>query len=253
MLNSVTFSCTALKPGKRGLIKKDEDGYYRVILSALNAYNSSGEFYEYEGAKKLFERSSSLMRRIHRGSLYGELGHPKWLPGMSEDDYARRIMQIYEDRVCCHIRSIDLIFDKYKDERGRPIIGVEGLIAPSGELAHVLERALVNPHNNVAFSIRSFTENTATFTGVKKVLRNVITYDAVLEPGMSLAEKYNSPSLESLEEKRFSRHTLERAYFTSEIGHSNPSMESAKMNADELFKSLGWVNSNESQPSYLKW
>lgn len=254
MLNSVSFTCTAMNGlNKVGLIKPDSDGYYRVVLGALNVYNSSGEYYAYEGAKHLFERSSSLMRRVARGALRSENGHPKWLPGMSEDEYARRIMQIYEERVCAHIRQVDLVFDKYKDDKGRRIIGIEGLVRPDGELGYVLENALKNPHHNVAFSIRSFTENIRSYTGVTKILKSIITWDLVTEPGIPIAEKYYSPSLESLTEKKFSRNTLERAYYSKDTNTNSPSMESVKMNAAELFHSLGWVNSDESQPSYLKW
>lgn len=254
MLNSVTFSCTRLNgTNKVGLLKPDSDGYYRVVLGALNCHNSSGGYYPYEPAKRLFERSSSLMRRIERGALRAENGHPVWETGMSQTQYANRIMQIYEKRVCAHIRQVDLVFDKHKDDRGRPIIAIEGLVAPAGELGYVLEKALANPHENIAFSIRSFTNDVESYIGLQKNLINIITWDFVGEPGISVAEKYRSPSLESYEDKVFSRSTLERAFSNNEITYSNPSMESAKMNADELFRSLGWVNSNESQPSYLKW
>ena len=255
MFNKVSFTCTSLKPNKVGLIKPDSQGYYRVCVGALNAYNSVGEYYEYEGAKELFDRSSSLMRRISRGALSGENGHPKWLPGMTEDDYARRIMQIYEDRICVHFKQIDLVFDKYTDERGRKIIGIEALITPGGELGYVLENDLKNPNANIAFSIRSFTENIPTFNGVKKILKNIICFDKVTEPGISLAEKYNSPALESLEEKTFSRTTLERAYSNDNIVKTlSPfGMESVKMNAEELFTSLGWNHSSHQTPSYFNW
>lgn len=254
MLNSITYSCTALNgSNKVGLLKRESDGYYRVVLGALNAYNSANELYAYEPAKRLFERSGALMRRIERGALRAENGHPKMLPGMNDNSYAQRIMQIYEDRVCAHIKSVDLVFDRYKDKNNRPIIGIEGLITPDGELAHVVERALQNPNHNVAFSIRSFTENIPTFTGMTKILRNIITWDFVGEPGIREAEKYFSPSLESLEEKKFSRNTLESAFNDKSDSFSTPSMESARMNADDLFRSLGWSNSNESKPGYLNW
>lgn len=257
MFNSVSFTCTAMNGmNKVGLLKPDEQGYYRVVLGALNCYNSQNEYYEYEGAKTLFERSGSLMRRIGRGALRSENGHPKLLPGMTEDDYARRIMQIYEERVCAHIKQIDLVFDKYKDpQTGKRCIGVEGLIAPAGELGYVLENALKNPNENIAFSVRSFTENIPTFTGVRKIMRQLITYDFVGEQGIHIADKYHSPALESLEEKKFTRSTLESAYYGSQAKQnlSPVSVESVKLSADELFRSLGWVNSNESNPSYLKW
>lgn len=256
MFNNVTFECTALKnTNKVGLLKPDDQGYYRVVLGALNTYNSAGEYYEYEGAKELFQNSSSLMRRISNQALTGENGHPKREPGMSDDDYARRIMQIYENRVCVHIKQVDLVFDKYRDEQGRRIIGIEGLVIPSGELGYVLENDLKNPNRNIAFSIRSFTENIPTFTGVKKILRNIVCWDFVGEMGISLANKFHSPALESLGETKFSRTQLEHAYFNhANTGLSQSvSQESVRLNAQELFHSLGWVDSKSSNPSYLRW
>lgn len=256
MSNRVSFTCTALGgTHKKGLIRQEEDGYYRVILGALNVYNASSEYYEYEGAKELFKASSSLMRRVKRGALRAENGHPKWLPGMSEDEYAQRIMQIYENRVCAHIKQVDLVFDTYKDEAGRPIIGIEGLVAPAGELGYVLEKALNNPNENIAFSIRSFTENIPTYRGIKKILRNIISWDYVGEQGISLADKYHSPTLESLVEKKYTRAELERAYYGSEtsLSETSVSQESVKLNADELFRSLGWSFNSREKPSYFKW
>lgn len=255
MSNTVSFTCTALNgSNKVGKIKREADGYYRVVLGALNAYNSVGELYPYEGAKDLFNSSSALMRRVERGALRSENGHPKWLPNMSEDQYARRIMQIYEDRVCAHIKRVDLVFDKYRDDRGRTIIGIEGYVAPAGELGYVLEKALDNPNENVAFSIRSFTENIPTYTGMNKILRNVITWDFVGEPGIAQAEKYFSPTLESLEEKKFNRTTLERAYYyPNDSKDTSVSTESIRLGADDLFKSLGWVNPSTAKPSYFNW
>jgi len=256
MLNKITYSCTALNglnKKKQGLLKQEADGYYRVVLGALNAYNSIGDLYPYEPAKALFEASGALKRRIARGALRAENGHPKWEPAMSEEQYACRVMEIRESRVCAHIKQIDLVFDKYRDEKGRPIIGIEGYVAPSGELGYVLEKALVNPNENIAFSIRSFTENIPTFSGVHRVLKNIVTWDYVGEPGIAQAEKYYSPALENKEDKVFNRATLEHAFYNQSPGFKSASMESVRLNADELFQSLGWVSSNESKPSYLKW
>lgn len=255
MLSSVTYSCTALNgTNKVGLLKQLDNGYFRTVLGGLDVFNSSNELYPYKEAAELFERSGALQRRIARGALRAENGHPKFVTGMTNDDYANRIMNIHEDRVCAHISKIELVFDEIKDDKGRPIIAIVGDVAPAGELSYVLEKALKNPNENIAFSIRAFTEDRSTFKGRIRILRNIITWDYVGEPGIGIAEKYNSPSLESLEERIFSRSDLERVSRNLSNGPRNIATENARMNADELFRSLGWdMRTNDQRPKYLGW
>ena len=58
MSNRATYSCTALLgTNKAGVLKPDAEGYYTVVLGALNFYNSAGDFYPYESAKKNYSVS----------------------------------------------------------------------------------------------------------------------------------------------------------------------------------------------------
>lgn len=251
MLNSVSYSCTALSGmNKVGKIKQEADGYYKVILGGLNVFNSSGQLYPYEPAKQLFETSGVLQRRIKRGALRAENGHPKKTGNMSNADYVSRLLNIYEGRVCAHIKQIDLDFNAVKDDKGRPIVAIVGHVAPAGELGYVLEKALQNPNENVAFSIRAFTDDRDTYTGTIRILKNIVTWDYVGEPGIAVAEKYYSPTLESLDFQTFSRGDMERA--VRDMNKTSVATESAKMNAQELFQTLGWVDQN-AQPSFMQW
>ena len=46
MSQRATFSCTSLMgTNKAGVLKPDENGYYTVVLGALDVYNSAGDFY----------------------------------------------------------------------------------------------------------------------------------------------------------------------------------------------------------------
>ena len=160
MSNSVRFACTSLAgTNKVGNLKKDENGYYEVVVGALNVFNSAGQFYVYEQAKQLFESSSQLMRRVSRGSLRGEYGHPKMLPGMSNEQFANRVMSIHEENTCCHHKEITLDFDRVKDDQGKPVIAIISKVFPSGPMGAALERSLNNPNENVCFSIRAFTDD----------------------------------------------------------------------------------------------
>ena len=248
MSNAVTFSCTSLAgSNKVGILKPDENGYYEMVVGALNVYNSAGQFYVYEQAKELFQSSSQFMRRVNRGALRGEYGHPKMTPGMSNEQFANRVMSIYEENTCCHHKSITLDFDRVKDSSGKPVIAIISKVYPSGPMGHVLEKSLKNPNENVCFSIRSFTDDFREGGITKRVLKTIVTFDQVLEPGISVAEKFQSPGLEDF---KFTRGEIERSASKQIAGYST---ESARMNVDELFTSMGWSDSAVKKPAYTRW
>lgn len=252
MANAVKFVCTSLAgTNKVGNLKKDKDGYYEMVVGALNVYNSIGQFYVYEQAKALFQESSQLMRRVKRGALRGEYGHPKMLPGMSNDQFANRVMSIYEENTCCHHKEITLDFDRVKDENGKPIIAIISKVCPSGPQGAALERSLQNPSENVCFSIRSFTDDYREGGIVKRVLKTIVTWDLVNEPGLAIAEKFKAPALESLMEQNFSRGEIERGTRAGGVG--GVATESVALTTTELFQSMGWDTSTLVKPSYLKW
>lgn len=262
MSNQIRFACTSLAASnKAGVLKKDDAGYYEMVVGALNIFNSVGQYYVYEQARDLFESSSTFMRRVKRGVLRGELGHPKPLPGMSEEQFAQRVMSIYEDNVCCHHKEVYLDFDRVKDEHGQPVIAIISKVYPSGPHGEQLKRSLENPNENVCFSIRAFTDDFMDRGTCKRILRTIVTWDQVLEPGLAVAEKFKAPALESNPvmapvgdyDHLFSRGTLERSMRQS----SRFAMESAAvLTGQELFQSMGWDLSETKgikKPAFLEW
>jgi hypothetical protein len=186
---------------KKGILTPDSDGYYTVTLGALNTYNSAGEYYTAEGALQLFENSSYLMRRIKNGSLYSELGHPKKQPNMSMSEFYNRVITIDETNVCGHISEItlDFNFGKNNPKFNNPdMIAIIGKVKPAGDKANSLQLALENPKQNAAFSIRGLTENKYRNGRVERILTNIITWDHVIEPGISIACKAHTPGLENI-------------------------------------------------------
>lgn len=256
-MNSIRFACTSLAGvNKAGTLKKDADGYYEVVVGALNFFNSAGQLYVYEQAKDLFTSSSQLMRRVGRGALRGEYGHPKLQPGQTQDQFANRIMSIYEENVCCHFREVTLDFNRVKDENGKPVIAIVAWVKPSGPNAKALQDSLDNPNENVCFSIRAFTDDYRDKGIVKRILKTIVTWDYVNEPGISVAEKFKSPSLESLFDINFSRGNLERACDATKM--AGMATESALLTAGELFTSMGWETTPTMKrelktPSYMAW
>jgi len=127
-----SYGCTALTgSNKAGKIRPDADGYYTMVVGAVNSFNSAGAYYPAEPAKALFNDSSSFQRRISDGALRGEMGHPRKLPGMTIRDFMSRCMDIQEDNVCCHFRRIWLE-SGHKDPQGRPVVAIMAEVKPAG-------------------------------------------------------------------------------------------------------------------------
>jgi len=248
-MNQINFSSTALNgTGKQGRLPKDSDGYYTMPIGALNVFNSSGDYYPYEAAKDLFSESSSLMRRINTACLKGECGHPKPLPGQSMDAFANRVMAIEETRVSSHFSQIWLDFDSVRDETGKPVVAIMAKVAPSGPFGPALSKSLENLKEDVCFSIRAFTEDVPV-AGIKhRMLRQIVTFDQVCEPGISVARKYKSPTLESRDAVVFTKDDIVKST-TAPV--ASVSMEHYKALNSDLLSILGW--NKLDKPNYIKW
>lgn len=227
MSRMLTFTCTALVgTNKVGELSKDKDGYYEICIGGIGVHNSAGSFYEEDAARHFFENDVDLQRRIARGMFRGENGHPKMLPGMTEHQWFNRLMIMEETNICAHHHTVSISKEMMKDENGIPFFPIIAKTRPSGEKAQFLQDQFDNPKENVAFSIRSFTQD-APYPGrpgrMIKAIRKVVAFDYVSEPGIYRATKYDTPSLESgqvvvpqvstvgLEEQIFSLETIHRA------------------------------------------
>lgn len=250
-MNNIRFTCTSLgRSNKTGILVPDKDGYYDQPIGAMAIYNSAGHFYTAEpAALKLFEESSSFMRRVQRGALRGEVDHPEWTKGMSENDYAARMLTIDPRNVCVHFAEIYLDFKNFKNADGSPIVAIRGKFKPSGVHGEMLKKQVENGKENVCFSIRAFTMDKMQGRTRMRTLQEIVTFDYVNEPGIALAEKYKSPVLESHVDKVFSRETLTQALDRQVL---NFGTESVTVNKEQLFKSFGWED-NQTKPGFVKW
>jgi len=232
---------------KKGKIVPDENGYYTVILGGLNTYNSVGEYYTAEGALQLFENSSHLMRRIKNGSLFAELGHPKKIPGMSMEEFYNRILEIDETNICAHISEItlDMSFGKKNPEIGNPdLIAIIGKVKPVGPHASTLQASLENSKQNTAFSIRGLTENKYKNGRVERILTNIITWDHVIEPGISIACKAYSPGLENLHVEELVEFIVDKELLQKVVKNnlSIVATEDNKNMYNEILKTINKIN-----------
>lgn len=186
--------------GKSGVMVPDETGYYDVSMGGLNTFNSKGEFYLAYQVEELFGNYSKLSERAKRRELFAEDGHPTPRPGETQSAFISRAMGINEANTCSHIReiSLDLEFGKKNPSKtNKEAIAIYGKIIPAGAKAAVVERAIANKYEQLAYSIRCIAEK-AIHEGktVKRVIVP-ITFDRVNSPGIGYATKDNSLSLES--------------------------------------------------------
>ena len=252
-MDKIRFTCTRLaNTGKKGIITPNTDGYYDLVIGGLNMYNSAGMKYTaVKDVLDLFQnKSSSFRRKIERGALRGEVGHPKFLPGMTKDQFIDRIMMIDEKNVCCHFSEIYLDFDSFKNDDGSPIITIKGLVKPSGAQGAFLKEQLENPKENVCFSIRSFTDDYYEKGVLCRDIKNIITFDYVNEPGIHIAEKFKNPALEDLTHITLTKQDFDKSLQRQVVGIGK---ESAMMNMDELFTSFGWSEKKQGLPAHSNW
>ena len=256
----IKFTATRiLPPGKKGVIKPDENGYYTTGLGGLNTLNSAGAYYPLtKEVRSLFESSSSFMRRVSKGVLKAELGHPKMEPGMTDMQYYQRIMDIREKCVCAHIAEIwlDEEYGRKHPELNNPnLVAILGKVCPSGPYGYVVKQAFENPKENCCFSIRSLTEDHWEKGRTTKVLKTIITYDFVGECGLAIATKFHSPALESYQEseilgeidKPISIGVLQRLV---EQEMKSISMESSSI-VKEVYETI--IEKPRRRPGYADW
>jgi len=251
-MKSIRFTSTRLLPqGKKGILTPDSDGYYEFPVGGLNAFNSAGEYYTLQGAEDLFKSSSILMRRINKGVLKSELGHPKKQPGQSEDSYLERILTIEETNVCCHIRELRLDYEfggRNPQFKNPKLVAIMARIKPSGPHGASLAASLLNPSENVGFSIRGLTNNYYERGQCYRVLTTIVTFDQVNEQGITMANKWDSPSLESVSETKVTEKQLRRIVDSREL----VAMESTRELALDALRKVS-VSELPIIPLYTRW
>lgn len=142
--------------GKKGIVK-DDNGYYKIILGAVNTYNASGIFYKINDITSITEAEDSILKmRLDDGLLRAEYKHPPQ-DGMSNKDYINRLVTIDMDRVCAHIKAVEFVNTGKTEDgwEGYPIYITVGWVKPTGPFGKFLAEYLENEDENVSFSIRS--------------------------------------------------------------------------------------------------
>jgi hypothetical protein len=179
-----------------GTLKKLDNGYSQVVLSALEYPNSARAVYDAAAAERLLVENSNLQRRCRDMLLKGELGHPKESDSPNFDAFMKRVHIIEERNVAAHYRKV-WIEPNYRLPDGSVIIAIMGEMCPSGPHAAHIERSMANPYENVCFSLRGMATDRFVNGQKRKYLDNLVTWDVVTEPGLRPATKFHSPACES--------------------------------------------------------
>lgn len=186
--------------GKRGILKKLDNGYYEIILGAFGAFGNGGWLYDERSALRYLEQNVEFIQLLQQGRIRSEWGHPVRQPGMSDADWFVRINTILESNWSSHIRRVRTSTDTVKDERGRAVVACIGEVTPCGVHGAAFQRMLDNPDEDVNYSIRCFADR--DFRQMRKHLTRIVNWDTVGDPGVKVASKYMTPSLESKEVAR---------------------------------------------------
>lgn len=242
--------------GKKGLLKKLDNNYYEIILGAFAAFGNGGWLYDEQTAMRYIENDPEFLRMLQAGRLRSEWGHPRRLPGMSDQDWFIRICEIMENNVSSHIRKISTSLNTVTDERGRKVVAVIGECRPSGPHATDFQNMLDNPDEDVNYSIRSFARK--DFRTMRKHINKIVTWDSVFDPGIQVASKYKTPSLES---KSCVAHMLDEAEFHLENLRSGMNREAVNNDSFESMNPYiqileGLIESNRIQvsvPQTYQW
>lgn len=219
---TMRYNCVALAGVNKGAtLKKDNDGYYFVLLGALNIFNSEGIFYAFNESKHVFDRSSVFMRKIMAGNLFGEEDHPPYEQGMSESAWIERNEWIETKNVAFHIREIEL---KPTDElcNNLPVVEIWGWVKPNRDRGPLIAEALENPHQNVCFSLRAIVREGRVNGVLTRRIDRMVTFDWVIEDGLQICNKYSAmqrgskvaqESSRTYVDRPIHRHTLEAIIF----------------------------------------
>ena len=189
--------------GKQGILRPDADGYYELPIGGFNCENSIGEVYTMQNIEKLFSSNEEIQRKVQSGKMMGEWGHPTPKPGETDNAYMARAGIVDDKDTCVLFREIWLDKDIAKSEGMQAFkIPKEAVVTmaklkPHGSKWEALQRALDDPNCNISFSVRNLSYDKTIRGVVYVIIVKIITWDAVIDPGLSVASKWLAPRLES--------------------------------------------------------
>lgn len=253
--NMIVAGCNILPTIKKeGKLIPDKNGYYEICGGSFASYNLNEEFYEFnEYLKRTLTPGSSFMNRVQAGKLYSELDHPERKPGWTDAEYFSRLRDIQLKNTWCYIKDVTL--KSAKDEKGRDVLAVYLKVKGFGPYKEVFEQSLSSPEINTAFSVRSISRYNIA-RRIKSIV-TLCTWDGVSTNGIGIADKYSTPSLESLDTSASESSLILTPEVLSQaeqrevlaVGNeSNVAQEYTMIRSE-----LGWVKTLLTKPTSLDW
>lgn len=196
--------------GKKGILKPDAKGNYRMNAGAFNVDNHAGISYPANDyIKSQMLENSDLQRRIRQGYCYLEEEHPEpynyiYRNGIcykeemtSILEWINRLRSYDQNKIVGCLSEIFFIMEDEKNYN-KPI-WTEVLVKPLLEykLGPRFKESLDTPEVNTALSIRTQIEPFKPGARTKQVVYWT-GFDWVKEPGMIHANKHMSAGCESL-------------------------------------------------------
>ena len=196
-MSDLVFGCNMLAgAGKKGVLKPDKLGRYPMVLGAFNADNSGGIHYLFDGAKRILnDVNSDINRKIKKGQLYGEAGHPKKF-GLSAADYAERWATVVDANAAWQIHEYKLSEKPIKNHAGENVVVVTGFLVPWSPFDLRIKQSFESPTMNTGASIRTVANQGIVGGIFMRDVVSLITWDNVLEQGMPGANKFLTPACE---------------------------------------------------------
>lgn len=244
-------------------IEVDEQGWYKVNLGAINAFNAHGAFYLQDGVSELlYNPESRLAQKLENGYLIGEMEHPKLSPHMSNEEVFMTVSHINRENQSHHIKKIEIVDTGVSPGKGFPgtILQLVGWVKPCGPKGQFLKECLDDPEMNTAFSVRALTSvGRVGVTEVRKI-ESIITFDWVTEPGIPSANKFDTQrvSIESYNNLTLNSIELPYKYSLNDIQnianknktHGNVNMESDTMG---ILRDIKVSNNSKYSKVFKQW
>jgi len=249
----VLFSNSLNKIGNNK-VETREDGAYKVILGALNAFNVHNEFYLVDGVKNLLQSGGyhSLASKLQRGLLKGECRHPFKEPGMSDSSFVNRNLIVDNGSASHHILEVLLEETNQVESNGSKVVLIWGWIKPTdNEHGRALKADLEDENVNVAFSIRCFSVLRNINGLACRYITNIVTWDWVDNPGIARAVK-PATSKSSLTTENAVHDVVITSDMIDELKDQQSSVTTENSDTMSLLNSLGKKVSKEA-PLYKRW
>ena len=208
-MSEISFGNIVLaNSGKKGILKPNKDGIYRLNAGGFNIPNHAGIVYPANKyIREQMEANSDLNRRVSMGYCLMEREHPQPFFYVEENgvryrkamtsvlEWINRLRSYDDDNVCGLITKV--IFRPENPNNLSAPIWNEIDCKPFGKRAEEFRESLETPEHNTAVSIR--TQISPFKPGeTRKEVEYWTGYDWVKEPGMIWANKHQSAGCESM-------------------------------------------------------